>query len=153
MAEPPSRPTVPRLPQGSGQSAVERSLARGSGQPGRRVGILSLPVAAQVGSGSSWQNSYVELHAHSCWSLREGASSSDELVDRAITLGYKAMAVTDHDNLYGAMEYAKAAHERGLRPITGCELTVGAYDGEFPERSHLTVLAETVEGYRNLCQL
>jgi error-prone DNA polymerase len=89
---------------------------------------------------------YVELHAHSCWSLREGASSTDELIDRALALGYPAMAVTDHDNLYGAMEYAKAAHERGLRPITGAEVTL--VDG-----SHLTLLAETVEGYRNLCRL
>ena len=93
---------------------------------------------------------YAELHAHTCWSMREGASSSDEMVDRALALGYAAMAVTDHDNLYGAMEYAKAAKERGLKPITGCELTVS---GERNETSHLTVLAETVEGYRNLCRL
>jgi len=56
---------------------------------------------------------YVELHAHSCWSLREGASTTDELIDRALALGYPAMALTDHDNLYGAMEYAQAARERG----------------------------------------
>ncbi|MEO6044500.1 MAG: error-prone DNA polymerase [Tepidiformaceae bacterium] len=149
MAEPPSRPAVPRLPQGSGQSAVERSLASppgGSGQPGG-------PLAYGRGSDSHPPSGYVELHAHSCWSLREGASSCDELVDRAVRLGYVAMAVTDHDNLYGAMEYAKAAHERGLRPITGCELTVGPHDGASPETYHLTVLAETVDGYRNLCRL
>ena len=96
---------------------------------------------------------YVELHAHSCWSLREGASSTDELVDRALELGYEALAVTDHDNLYGAMEYAKAARERGVRPITGCELTMRSPSGEFPETYHLTVLAQDVEGYRNLCRL
>ncbi len=89
---------------------------------------------------------YVELHAHSCWSLREGASSVDEMVGRALALGYPAMAITDHDNLYGAMEYARAARERGLAPITGAELTLS--DG-----SHLTVLAETVDGYRNLCRI
>ena len=89
---------------------------------------------------------YVELHAHSCWSLREGASNPGELVGRAMALGYSAMAVTDHDNLYGAMEYAQAARERGLRPITGAELTLA-------DESHLTVLAATVEGYRNLCRL
>jgi len=93
---------------------------------------------------------YAELHAHSCWSLREGASSTDELVARAVVLGYTALAVTDHDNLYGAMEYAKAAREQGLRPITGCELTLKS-EGE--TTSHLTVLAETVEGYRNLCRI
>lgn len=89
---------------------------------------------------------YAELHAHSCWSLREGASTPDELIDRAHALGYRALALTDHDNLYGAMEFARAARERGLRPITGAELTM--VDG-----SHLTALAETVEGYRNLCRI
>lgn len=95
---------------------------------------------------------YAELHAHSCWSLREGASSTDEMVDRALALGYTAMAITDHDNLYGAMEYARAARERGLRSITGCELTIAGPGAESPP-SHLTVLAETVEGYRNLCRI
>ncbi len=95
---------------------------------------------------------YVELHTHSCWSLREGASSTDELVSRAVALGYPAMAVTDHDNLYGAMEYAKAAAEQKLRPITGCELTMAAEAPGGPP-SHITVLAESVEGYRNLCRL
>jgi error-prone DNA polymerase len=95
---------------------------------------------------------YVELHAHSCWSLREGASSTDELIERALELGYPAMALTDHDNLYGAMEFAQVAKARGLRPITGCELTLApAEEGGQP--SHITVLAQDVEGYRNLCRL
>jgi len=55
-------------------------------------------------------STYVELHAHSCWSLREGASATDELIDRALQLGYPALALTDHDNLYGAMEFAKSAN-------------------------------------------
>ncbi len=93
---------------------------------------------------------YVELHAHSCWSLREGASSTDELVDRAIALGYPALALTDHDSVYGAMEFAKAARERGLRPITGVELTVLGDDGR---HSHLTALAAEVDGFRNICRM
>src|SRR5262249_30560552 len=73
------------------------------------------------------------------------------MVDRALALGYGALAITDHDILYGAMEYARAARERGLQPITGCELTIeGDEDGQ---PSHLTVLAESVEGYRNLCRI
>ncbi len=95
---------------------------------------------------------YAELHAHSCWSLREGASSPDEMIGRAADLGYAAMAITDHDNLYGAMEYAKAARERGLKPITGCEITL-ASSLLPPPSPHLTVLCATVEGYRNLCRL
>ncbi|MGI8927094.1 MAG: DNA polymerase III subunit alpha [Tepidiformaceae bacterium] len=103
---------------------------------------------------------YVELHAHSCWSLREGASSTDELVGQALAFGYGAMAITDHDNLYGAMEYARAAKERGLRPITGCELTLSgplaptsSPGSEEEAETHVTVLAETVAGYRNLCRI
>lgn len=96
---------------------------------------------------------YIELHTHSCWSLREGASSTDELIDRALALGYPALALTDHDNLYGAMEFAKAAHERHLKPITGCELTL-ATPGEPPvQNGHVTVLAQDIQGYRNLCRL
>ncbi|MEP7216527.1 MAG: hypothetical protein ABI782_09765, partial [Anaerolineaceae bacterium] len=67
MAEP-YRSTVPRLPYGSGQSAIERSLAGGSLADSRGPDSPSPPTSA-----------YVELHAHSCWSLREGASSSDEM--------------------------------------------------------------------------
>lgn len=89
---------------------------------------------------------YVELHLHSCWSLREGASKPVELLERARELGYDTLALTDHDGLHGSMEFAQRAHEAGIRPITGAELTLS-------DESHLTVLAETVEGYRNLCRL
>lgn len=89
---------------------------------------------------------YVELHLHSCWSLREGASKPEELLATASALGYDRLALTDHDALYGSMEFAQQAHEIGIQPITGAEITLT--DG-----SHLTVLAETVEGYRNLCRI
>src|SRR4051812_32400968 len=62
---------------------------------------------------------YVELHCHTCYSFREGASTPRELVARAAALGYQALAVTDRDGLYGAMELAKAAEEVGVRPIIG----------------------------------
>ena len=67
---------------------------------------------------------YVELHAHSHYSLLEGASSPDELVRTAVEQGHAALALTDHDGLFGAMEFARAAREAGLRPISGLELTV-----------------------------
>jgi len=92
------------------------------------------------------RSQYVELHTHSCWSLREGASTPLELLEQAKALGYDTLALTDHDGLYGSMEFAQKAHELGIRPVTGAEITLS--DG-----SHLTVLAETVEGYRNLCRL
>ncbi len=87
-----------------------------------------------------------ELHLHSCWSMLDGASSIDEIVLRARDLGYEAMALTDHDGLYGSMEFAQAAKAFGIRPITGAEVTLE--DGH-----HLTLLAATVEGYHNLCRM
>jgi error-prone DNA polymerase len=87
-----------------------------------------------------------ELHLHSCWSLLDGASSPDELILRAKDLGYEALALTDHDGLYGSMEFAQAAKAFGIRAITGAELTLeGGH--------HITLLAETSEGYGNLCRL
>ena len=103
---------------------------------------------------------YVELHVHSHYSLLEGASSPGELVRTAVEQGHAALALTDHDGMFGAMEFARAAREAGLRPISGLELTVSepaaAGDGDCDGgevRSHLTLLAETRQGYANLCRL
>jgi error-prone DNA polymerase len=89
---------------------------------------------------------YVELHSHSAYSFLDGASLPVELVAVAVEQGYPAMALTDHDGLHGAMEFAQAAGPLGLRAITGAEVTLD--DG-----SHLTLLCETSDGYRNLCRL
>ena len=70
---------------------------------------------------------YVELHCHSAFSLREGASLPLELVLRAKELGYPALALTDHDGLYGAMEFAQAARAWDLHPITGAEVSVPSF--------------------------
>src|SRR6185312_13100019 len=70
----------------------------------------------------------------------------EEMIARAVELGYSALAITDHDGLHGALEFARAAREVGIQPITGAEITL--IDG-----SHLTLLAETQPGYRNLCRL
>jgi error-prone DNA polymerase len=69
---------------------------------------------------------YIELHAHSGHSFLDGASHPEELVLQAKELGYPALALTDHDGLYGAMEFARAAREAGIQPITGAEVTVRA---------------------------
>jgi error-prone DNA polymerase len=89
---------------------------------------------------------YVELHAHSAYSFLDGASLPEELAVRAAELGYEALALTDHDGLYGSLEFAYAAKHFGVRPITGAELTLA--DG-----SHVTLLVETSRGYANLCRL
>ena len=90
--------------------------------------------------------SYVELHCHSNYSFQEGASFIHELLARAIELGYPALALTDHDNLCGAMEFAQATRSLGIQSIIGAEITVtGGY--------HITLLVETQRGYGNLCRL
>src|SRR6266571_8745083 len=89
---------------------------------------------------------YVELHAHSAYSFLDGASQPEELAARAAELGYEALALTDHDGVYGSLEFAHAAKHLGVRPITGAEVTLT--DG-----SHVTLLVESARGYANLCRL
>jgi error-prone DNA polymerase len=89
---------------------------------------------------------YVELHAHSAYSFLDGASQPEELAARAAELGYEALALTDHDGVYGSLEFAHAAKHFGVRPITGAEVTLS--DG-----AHLTLLVESARGYANLCRL
>jgi error-prone DNA polymerase len=124
---------------------------------------------------------YVELHAHSGFSFLDGASHPEELVLRAKELGYPALALTDHNGLYGSMEFAQAAKVEGIQPITGAEVsidpeTVPGLQGWTAEAStgaptpganpspiqepippevgfHVTLLAETPTGYANLCRL
>src|SRR4051794_22917101 len=89
---------------------------------------------------------YVELHAHSAYSFLDGASQPEELAARAAELGYGALALTDHDGVYGSLEFAHAAKHFGVRPITGAEVTVSG-------DAHVTLLVETPQGYANLCRL
>jgi error-prone DNA polymerase len=105
---------------------------------------------------------YVELHCHSYFSLLDGASSPEALVERAVALGYPALALTDHDGLYGVVRFWQAAKERGLKAIIGAEVTLGGAcpeasldisEGQGQRDSHLTLLAETKRGYANLCRI
>jgi error-prone DNA polymerase len=89
---------------------------------------------------------YVELHCHSAYSFLDGASQPEELAARAAELGYEALALTDHDGVYGSLEFAHAAKAFGIRPITGAEITL---DGG----AHVTLLVESRRGYANLCRL
>ncbi len=89
---------------------------------------------------------YIELHAHSYFSLLDGASSPEALVERAAQLGMTALALTDHDAVYGAVRFESAARATGIHAIFGAELTlVGG--------SHLTLLVENERGWGNLCWL
>jgi error-prone DNA polymerase len=94
---------------------------------------------------------YAELHCHSSFSFLDGASLPDELVASALTLGYEAMALTDHNSVSGSMEFAVAARSLGLRPIHGAELDL-AGDGHHGRR-HLTLLVAGARGWSNLCRI
>ena len=89
---------------------------------------------------------YVELHAHSAYSFLDGASLPEELAARAAELGYDTLALTDHDGVYGSLEFAQAAKAFGVRAITGAEVTL-------EEGRHVTLLCETRRGYENLCRI
>lgn len=89
---------------------------------------------------------YIELHCHSAFSFLDGATPPEQLVLTAAGLGYPALALTDHHGVYGSMAFAQAAQQHGIQAITGAELTL--LDG-----AHVTLLAETPQGYANLCRL
>jgi len=103
------------------------------------------------GPSAAGSTSYVELHAHSCFSLLDGAATPTALLDGARDLGMEALALTDHDGLYAAVEFAVGARERAIHPIIGAELSMEE-DGDGPAR-HLLLLAENDAGYRNLSRL
>ena len=89
---------------------------------------------------------YVELHSHSAYSFLDGASAPEELAARAAELGYPALALTDHDGVWGAMEFAQACKAFGVRPIVGAELTIANPAGpssSTPGHFHLTLLVES----------
>ncbi|WNC16225.1 DNA polymerase III subunit alpha [Brevibacillus brevis] len=102
--------------------------------------------------------SFVHLHVHTEYSLLDGAARIEPLVARAKELGMPALAMTDHANLYGAIPFYKACRDAGIKPIIGMEAYV--IEGNLQDRvrsapapSHLILLAENEEGYRNLLKL
>ncbi|BAY09032.1 DNA polymerase III subunit alpha [Calothrix sp. NIES-2098] len=100
--------------------------------------------------------SFVPLHIHSDYSLLDGASQLPELVDRAIALGMKAIALTDHGVMYGAVELIKICRSKNIKPILGNEMYIINGDIEKQERRpryHQVVLAKNTKGYKNLVKL
>ncbi len=104
---------------------------------------------------------FVHLHNHSDYSLLDGACRLDRLVDRIKGLGMQALALTDHGNLFGAVEFYELARAAGIKPIIGCEVYVAhgsrhdrarTVDGK-GAYNHLVLLARNREGYRNLMRL
>ena len=102
---------------------------------------------------------FTHLHVHTEYSLLDGVSRIDALLDRAKELGMDALALTDHGVLYGAIDFYLAAKERGIKPIIGCEVYI-AQDSRFDRKGrsekkdyHLLLLAKNIEGYYNLIKL
>jgi error-prone DNA polymerase len=97
---------------------------------------------------------YAELHAHTAFSLLDGAALPEPLVARAKELGLAALAITDHDELGGIVRFATAAREAEFPAIIGAEITVALEQerGE-PLLTHLPLLAESRDGYANLATL
>ena len=96
---------------------------------------------------------YAELHAHSAYSFLDGASTPEELVEEAARLDLRAIALTDHDGLYGVVRFAEAAVELDVRTVFGAELSLdnsARTDSPDPPGPHLLVLARGPEGYRRL---
>ena len=104
---------------------------------------------------------FVHLHVHSEYSLLDGAARLEKLVEKAKELRFPAMAITDHGNLFGAVDFYTACEKAGVKPILGCELYVApgsrfersSQDGGYEGASHCTVLARTRAGYANLMKL
>lgn len=105
------------------------------------------------------QNQFVHLHVHTEYSLLDGANRIEKLVEKAKALGMPAIAITDHGNMYGAVEFYKAAKAAGIKPIIGCEVYVAPRDRHenFEVNGvryhHLILLAENETGYKNLVKL
>jgi error-prone DNA polymerase len=144
-------------PSARGNSARGNSARDANGAAVRRL----RPVTRLPGrpGGPAW----AELHCHSSYSFLDGASSPRELVDEALQHGLTALAITDHDGMYGVPQFAqaaarvKAASGAGLGTVFGAELSLDLPDGQNgvpdPAGRHLLVLARDPDGYRRLCRV
>ncbi len=108
--------------------------------------------------------SYVHLHLHTQYSLLDGANKIDALMPRLAALGLPAAAITDHGNMFGAIDFYRSAGKAGIKPIIGCEVYVApgsrldrkggrGSDFEGAGNYHLILLAQDLRGYRNLSRL
>ena len=101
---------------------------------------------------------FVHLHLHTDYSMLDGACEISKLIQRVKALDMPAVAMTDHGNIFGAVEFVNAAKEHGVKPILGCELYICKKEDhraspEGDTYNHLIVLAENDEGYRNLVKI
>lgn len=104
-------------------------------------------------------NDFVHLHVHTEYSLLDGAARIKELVKAAAEKGMKALAITDHGSMFGVIDFYKAAHKAGIKPILGCEVyvaprTMSDKEAGYDDANyHLVLLAENELGYKNLLNI
>lgn len=98
---------------------------------------------------------FAHLHLHTEYSLLDGACRIEPLLDKVQRLGMDSCAITDHGVMYGVVDFYKAARQRGIHPVIGCEVYVceNMEDKQAREYSHLILLCENQEGYQNLMKL
>ena len=128
-------------------------------QPGSRTRGPYVPPtpATRPPSRTSSTVPYAELHCHSTFSFLDGASHPEELAEEAARLDLEALALTDHNGVYGVVRFAEAARAVGLPTIFGTELTIDKLDirpGQAdPDGTHLLVLARDPQGYAALARV
>ncbi|MCW6701286.1 DNA polymerase III subunit alpha [Anaerococcus sp. NML200537] len=101
---------------------------------------------------------FTHLHLHTEYSLLDGYSRIDKLLDKCLDLGMDSVAITDHGSMYGVIEFYKQATKRGIKPIIGCEVYVSEKDHKIKDPTnkryyHLILLAENETGYKNLVKI
>jgi DNA polymerase-3 subunit alpha len=105
-------------------------------------------------------NNFVHLHVHSQYSILDACPAVEDLAERAAKNSMPAVALTDHGNLFGAVEFYKACKDAKVKPIIGCELYLASGSRHDRKRIsgikndfHITILAKNMQGYKNLCKL
>ncbi len=102
---------------------------------------------------------FVHLHNHSEFSLLDGLSKIKDMVKRAKELNMKALAITDHGNMYGTINFYKTCLEEGIKPVIGAEIYISKRSrhdkeaGVDSDSNHLILLAKNLQGYKNLMKI
>ncbi len=126
-----------------------------------RLGLAKPSAQGWLAVVPSADSNFVHLHVHTDYSLLDGACRIDRLMQRACDMGMKALALTDHGNMFGAIEFYNAAKSKGIKPLIGCEIyivessrlekTGKSEDGK--SYYHMGLLAKNLTGYQNLLKL
>ncbi|MDQ6838256.1 MAG: error-prone DNA polymerase, partial [Actinomycetota bacterium] len=137
---------------GDGGDSPAWSFKRPAYEPPTDLRAMAPRIGRTAGRGVG----YAELHCHSNFSFLDGSSHPEELVEEAVRLGLDALALTDHDGMYGVVRFSQAAAAMGLPTIFGAELSLGLDRPQNgmadPAGTHVLVLARDPVGYSRLCQ-